>query len=504
MRRLSLVLILVLLLIAGGALFWMGNLSTPSTALALAPTATGGVKVDATALPAVINVSSLASPRVLAWNPNNTQIAWYAASGQPVVVAQGSTPKALVIPCGITPAGDKMILYLGGDTAQPYLYPLDSGTPLSLGTNIGLVCAVPNRVQFSADGNSLALIKYDNKAVEANYTVGTLRILKMPDGSEQRALDNVVGYDLQNDGVTALEFFANTKREANSADLVFWDGSKERKIEENIKPLENCQFVAGRPVRAGDKVFTLLGEKCKVGGSKWRLLRSDFAGGNSVNVGSGPTGSNGGALYFNNSGTNDAMLLPDGKSLLITVPNGLHGDVVNVARVSLSDGALSNVLSGVVVDQYPPTAPRRFLRSPKGDRMAFVTRDGNGGEKLFIYDMSAPETQPVPIAGGNRSDRINGLAWTADGERLYYTITGDDNALIYVTTKGESKRIIRGTFQGLVISADGASAATSEQVQAGTNDLRNNLILINVNDQSKVNLVEGNKGDVALTPLILR
>jgi hypothetical protein len=262
--------------------------------------------------------------------------------------------------------------------------------------------------------------------------------------------------------------------------------------------------VAGRPVRAGDKVFTLLGEKCTVGGSKWRLLRTDFAGGNSVNIGSGPTGSNGGALYFNNSGTNDAILMPDGKSLLITVPNGLHSDLVNLARISLADGTLANVLGSVVVDQYPPTVPRRFLRSPKGDRLAMVTRDANGGEKLYVYDMSTPETQPVPVAGGNRSDRINGVAWTADGQRLYYVITGDDNALLYITTKGESKRVMRGSFQGLVISPDGASAAMSEQVQAGTNDLRNNLILVNVTDQSKVSLVEGNKGDGALTPLVLR
>jgi len=503
MRRLSLAFVIAFVLIAA-VLLWVGSMSAPSTALALAPTATGGVKVDATAIPAVINVSSLTSPRVLAWNPNNSQIAWFAASGQPIAVAQGSTPKSLIIPCGTAPSADRMILYLGGDTAQPYLYPLDNGTPLSLGTNIGLACAVQGRVQFSADGNRLALIKYDNKAVEANFTVGTLRILKMPEGSEQHAADNVIGFDLQNDGIVALQFFANTKKEANSADLFFWDGTKEKKLEEDIKPLENCQFVAGRPVRAGDKIYTLLGEKCKVGGSKWRLLRTDLAGGNSVNVGSGPTGSNGGAVYFNSSATNDAFLSSDGKSLLITVPNGLHADLANLARVSLTDGTLSNVLSGVIVDQYPPTLARRFLRSPKGDRIALVTRDGNGAEKLYIYDLTAPQNQPVAVAGGNRSDRINSVAWTADGERLYYVITGDDNALLYITTKGESKRVIRGTFQGLVISPDGASAAMSEQVKAGTNDLRNNLILVNVTDQSKVNLVEGGKGDGALTPLVLR
>ncbi|MCC7451141.1 MAG: hypothetical protein IT324_27260 [Anaerolineae bacterium] len=520
MRRLAVLILVILIFIVGGAAVFLVTKPVPTAAIAsAAPTdaaATveavpsgdmGKVAVAATATPppapGAINVSSLASPRVLAWNPNKPQLAWYAASGQPVTIAQASSGKALIIPCGLTASGDQMIIYQGGDTAQPFLYPLGNGNPVALGNTTGLACSVQGRTQISPDGTRLGIIKYDSKAVENSYVVGTLRLLKLPEGMEQKALDNVTSFDLQNDGAIVLQFFANTKKEANSADLLFWDGSKERRLEEGIKPLENCQFVAGRSLRVEDKVYTLLGEKCKTGGSKWRLLRTDFAGGNSANLASGPTGSSGGAIYFTNTGANDMWLMPDGKELLIAVPNGLNPDVVNLARLTLDGATINPVLGGVITDQYPPSMPRRFLRSPKGDRLAMVTRDGNGGEKLYLYDLTSPTTQPEVIAGGNRTDRVNALAWTADGERLYYLVSGEDNALRYVT-KNEKKLVVRGQFQGLAVSPDGSAAATSEQVQQSTNDLRNNLILVNVNEQSKVTLVEGGKGESALTPLAVR
>ncbi len=515
MRRLAVLILVILILVVGG----IAAISATTSASKPAPTSTApsvsaapsddkskvAVAPTPTAAPApgAINVSSLASPRVLAWNPNKTQLAWYAASGQPVTISQASSGKALMIPCGLTASGDQMIIYQGGDTAQPYLYPLGSGNPVALGNTTGLACSVQSRTQLSPDGTRLGVIKYDPKAVENNYIVGTLRILKMPEGTEQKALDNVTSFDLQNDGAIALQFFANTKKEANSADLLFWDGAKERRLEEGIKSLENCQFVTGRSLRVNDKVFTLLGEKCKTGGSKWRLLRTDFAGGNSANIASGPTGSSGGAIYFTSVGSNDMWLMPGGKELLVAVPNGLNPDVVNLARLTL-DGSTSNpVLGSVIIDQYPPTMPRRFLRSPKGDRLAMVTRDGNGGEKLYIYDLTAPTNPPEVIAGGNRTDRINAIAWTADGERLYYLVSGEDNALRYAT-KAEKKLVVRGQFQGLAVNPDGSAAAISEQIQQATNDLRNNLILVNVADQSKVTLVEGSKGEGALTPLAVR
>jgi hypothetical protein len=159
----------------------------------------------------------------------------------------------------------------------------------------------------------------------------------------------------------------------------------------------------------------------------------------------------------------------------------------------------------VVIEQYPQVAQNRFLRSPKGDMLALITRDGNGAEQLFTFDLGAPGNAPVKRAGGDRIDRIRGAAWTAEGDRLFYVTIGQENGLFSVGAKEEKpKLIVRGTFQGLAISPDGGFAATSEERKENARDIRNDLVLITTADQSKVKLVEGAKGEGALVPIILR
>src|SRR5579871_2772430 len=128
----------------------------------LAPTATVGVQANATAIPVNIDIGSMASPRVLAFNPNTAQLGWNAAGGGSVVVAKASSGKALMQFCGLNSAGDKAIVYEGGDTAQLFFMPLGSGAAMTLGANIGLACALPGRIQFSPDGNRLGILKYAN------------------------------------------------------------------------------------------------------------------------------------------------------------------------------------------------------------------------------------------------------------------------------------------------------------------------------------------------------
>jgi hypothetical protein len=229
-------------------------------------------------------------------------------------------------------------------------------------------------------------------------------------------------------------------------------------------------------------------------------MRTDFAGGNSSNIGTGSTG----GAYFTNAGTNDLWSLSSTSEMLIAYPNGLAADVVNLIRVSLADGSVKNVINGVTIDQYPPSSARRFLLSPDKQRLLFVTRDGNGGEALYMYNLSTPDEAPTLIAGGNRSARINGVAWSADSQRVYYVLASDTNALSMFTLTGESKLIVRGIFQNLVVSPDGSLAATSEQVRADGNDIRNNLVVIDTNTQQKTVLVEGGRGQSALMPLAVR
>ncbi len=500
MRRLLISVFVIALLLSSFFILSSGSAATASGLLAA--TATPGVVTN----PSNINLSGLGSPRVLAWNPNTKQLAWYASSGQPVALATASSNKALITTCGTNPAGDKMIIYQGGDVAQPFLYGVDGGAPLALGSNLGLACSIQGHTQFSPDGNHLAIIKYDNTSASGNYAYGTLRILKMPDGTEEHATDNTVAFDIQNDGAVALQFFANTKKEANAADLTFWDGSKERRVEQDIKADDNCQFVTGRVLRAGDKVYSLIGEKCKTGGSTWRLRRTDFAGGTAgTDIQTGKTGSNGAALYFSTADSNNMWMLPSGKDILFVTPNGMNSNVVDLQRISVGDNAATNtIMTSVIADTYPPTTPRFLLPNSKGDHLAFVTRDKSGGQKLYLYDLTAPDSQPVAIAGGHAADQITGLAWTADGSRLFYAIVGEDNGVLSVDTKGASSRVERGSFLGLAVSPDGAYLATAAQNQVAAKDIRYNLVQIKTDDGSTTTIVEGAKGEQPITPLIVR
>ncbi len=450
------------------------------------------------------NTTSSGAPRVLAWNKDAKMVAWYATSGQPQKVAEGAATR--VLPCGITPSGDQMLLYRGDTVAQPNLIPLSgSDQPKPIGDGSALACELSGRTAFSPDGTRLAYIKYASDAtINVDFTMGTLRLLKMPDLTEIMAIDKVTAFNLQNDGAAILKFLTNSKGQSDRADLTWWDTSsnKERPLELNFSSLDNCVFTSGRVLRVGDKVYTSLGERCtKPTGSVYRILRTDFAGGNSTNF-VDKTAS--GGKYYPNTNTNDLFALPDGKGLIALYPNGLSTEVANLIWINLADGKVTPILSAVVTDQSPTPMPRRFLRNPQGTQLAMITRNGNGGETLYVYDLSKPESDPAQVTDANRSNRINALAWNKAGDRLVYVVAGDDPSLSYFDLKGEKKLVTRGVFQGLMINAEGTSAATSEQVLADKNDLRNNLVLLSLSDGTRTKLVEGQKGDSALVPLIMR
>src|SRR5258706_10058634 len=515
MRRLIPLVILVLLVVAAYIFVVSPGLTAAdrvpvAAAPAVAPTSSGGGTTNATPIPSTIDLGSVASPRVLAWNPNTAQLAWYDAKGKSVAIGKASTGKAIVIPCGRTSAGDKTLIYEGGDVAQTVLMPLDNGTALSLGSGIGLSCAIPGLTQFSPDGNRLGTIRFDQTVGKQTYTQGTLRVIQISDGTEQFPLDGVASFDLQNDGAVALQFFANTKNQANSADLIFWDGSKKRNIEQGIALANQdtkkvCQFVSAKVLRVSDNVYTMLGEQCQPGGTTWRLRRTPLNGGAAgTDLQSGPTG----GKYAYSADTNNMYLLPGGNQILFSVPNGGTLDLADLARISVDKGEVAKVQSGVAVGRFPPAGPKRFLFSPKGDKLITMTRTGDGSEQLFIYDFNALDKAPVaiPSAGGAKADRINGAAWTADGQKVYFDVIGDTQALfVYDVAGGQSKLVARGTYQGLAINDDGSQAATAEQIKGATPaDNRINFVFVIISEGNKTNIIEGAKGDQALTPFFVR
>ncbi len=198
------------------------------------------------------------------------------------------------------------------------------------------------------------------------------------------------------------------------------------------------------------------------------------------------------------------MLMPSGKELLFTVPSGTAADIANIARITIPDGKLNTVATGAVVPSYPSTHPTQFARTPKGDVLAYVIRNGDGAEQLFMYDLNAPDKQPTSVAGGSKLDRINGIAWSSDGQTLYYNIVGTSQAMFADSLKGDNKLVARGTFENLALSPDGTQAAVSEMTKPTPTDTRHNLVVIKTDDGTKTDILDGAKGDQALTPLLVR
>ncbi len=470
------------------------NTAVPPNAAPTTPIATNNNSASATS----------GNPRVLAWDRDGKQAAWFAATGQPQKVVDGAASRVLL--CGLNPPDGLLVLYHGEAVAQPQLVNLNGQAPLSLGDGSALACDISGRTTFSPDTNKLAFIKYaSNATTAADFTSGALRILKVADGSELASIDNVTAFNLQNDGALFLNFFANSKGDADRADLAWWDAATNKKtvLEQNFQALDNCFFTSGRVLRVADKVYTSLGERCtKPIGSVYRILRTDFAGGHSINF---VDKTNAGGKYWTNTNTNDLFLTPDGKSLLFLYPNGQSTEVANLVRVSLDTGKPTQVIAGVVTDQSPQSLGRRWLLSPDGTQLAFITRSANGGETLYLYDLNHPEALPAAITGSTRSNRVNGIAWNAASDRIAFITTGDDQSLNTFDLKtGSKKLVVRGLFQGLALSPNGAFAAMSEQVQADTNDLRNNLVEVALADGTKTVLVNGGKGGAALVPLAVR
>jgi hypothetical protein len=437
----------------------------------------------------------------MAWNPNAKQLAWYMSTGNLPLITDLSE-RSVVINCGSTRDGD--IIYVGGETAQPILYPHSGGAPINLGDTIGLACSLPDLLQVRSDGQLLGVIQFAQEVIRQNFTAGTLRLLKLPEAQPVYLVAQATAFEVYDDGVLFLRFFEDVNGQAKSGDLRWWDGTTDRILEENIEAIQNCQLVAGRIAKSGNTVYSLLGERCAGKGSTWRLLETRFDTdktlGNSKNIANLATG----GRYFTNAGSLNVWPLPDGEQVLITYPNGVAADLVDMVRVDRDTGDVQSVIENLVIDQHPPSVPRRLLLNAAGDRVAFVTRDPDGGETLYLYNLKEPQTDPVRIAGGNRSERITGIAWTADGQRLFYAVTGDLSSVSVFSLTGEDKLITRGVFQSIAIDPEGKYVAASEQIRTDANEIRNNLTAIEVSTGNRNALVTGEKGEAALTPLIVR
>ena len=487
-------------------------LVAPTTVHSEIPSSASQTAVSKTVAPANTDssaaiASTVGSPRVLAWSKDAKQLAWYSATGNQTVLSGAATA---TMACGanpIWPAADKLIVYHGNNNAPAQLISLSdpAAAPTAIGDSSAVGCDLGGRTAFSPDKKRLALISFTaDSTTVATYAIGKFRIVNVADGTEQTSIDGVNAFSLENNGALLIHLIPNSKNIADQADIGWWDATtnKERFLERSVKATDKCFFVNASVVHVADKVYTSFGENCTPPApAGYRILRTDFAGGNSSNwVQHTATSGN----YFNNSATNYLTVLPDNQTLLLAVANGLKARIANLLRVNIADATITPLMQSVVMDSSPQSGPHRYLFNPQRTLLAFVVANTNNGETLYVYDLSKPTQAPAPITDGTRSNQLTGLVWNAAGDRVIYTVTGDDASLGYFDLTAGKNLVVRGIFQGLALSADGLTAATTEQIKVAATDLRYNVVTVALADGTKTVLVTGDKGVSPLEVLALR
>jgi len=479
----------------------------PPTEAKTAMPATETVAIT-TNVPAIAaNSNNGGSPRVLAWGKDTKQLAWYSAAGTQPVLSGVAQFTMLCSATPVWPTNDRAIVYHGGATTTLQLISLidPAAPPAMLADGSAIGCDLAGRTAYSPDGKRLALLKYtSDTSTSTSFGAGTFNLVSIPDGAIVGSVDNVDAFALENSGALLVHLIPNSKNQADQADLGWWDATanKERILERGIKSSDKCFFISASVVHVADKVYTAFGENCTApAGSAYRILRTDFAGGNSSNwVPHTGVGGN----YFSYTNTNYLTVLPDNQTLLLAVPNGLKSRIANLLRINISDATVTPLIQSVIMDASPQNGARRFLFNAQGTLLAFVVINTNNGETLYAYDLTKPNQAPAQVTDATRSNAITGLAWNASGDRLIYTVIGDDSSLSYFDLTAGKNLVTRGTFQGLALSSDGQTVATVEQIKQTPTDVRYNLVAIAMTDGTKTLLVTGDKGASGLDVLALR
>src|SRR5262249_51826133 len=112
---------------------------------------------------------------------------------------------------------------------------------------------------------------------------------------------------------------------------------------------------------------------------------------------------------------------------------------------SISGDFLSERLGGnrtlVLVDrtgtrpsiQLPPGVYQHPRISPDGKQLAVVVVDENGGQDIWIYDLSGPASPQRLTYGGNNQNPV----WTPTGDRIvFFSNRGPDSGLFWQRADG--------------------------------------------------------------------
>ncbi len=469
-------------------------------------------------------LAQLPSGEALVWQsvgtPDRPDIAgtlfWHAPGrGEPVNLSDVPNEGAgtRVFPCGpdaVSPDGSYMVAYIGPLHGAIYRLPLDrpgdSGEIIRWGEAGVLACNGNGRARFSPDGERWAYLDYPVNVTSGLYPAGTLRVLSTADGSQVESFDNVVAFDLRDDGLYYVQFFPRQGNAVEAA-VYWWDGADSDRLQ-TLAPATDCNWrsAALDSVDGSDRVVISLAERCG-NGSQWRLF--SFAGQGEVNE---HVYMPSGGGYFTDSFTNQVYWLPGGQGVLATFPNGRAKNIANLVLVTLDNNTVTLITPAVTVDSYPDGRAGHLRFSPDGRFLAYVSTTPNNEftiHRLAVDGSLEPVSIPIRMSVGVTISTFffrpdGGLAYVAGGA------DGDDNALFLLPAGADEPTQITGTYGQYMRAAGLAThdhALLLEHVPPpeGSRTPSVNLVGITFDGGDRVVLVEGRAaGNAFAYPLAWR
>ncbi|MFC1960033.1 TolB family protein [Chloroflexota bacterium] len=373
----------------------------------------------------------------------------------------------LVFPCGpdaVMADGSAMMAYIGREVGGPergglYRVGLQEGGELTRLADVhALACIGRGMATFSPNGSRWAYLDYPADVTRTSvFAYGDLHVLSVPDGALLDSAEDIVAFDLRDDGAYVVEFFTDGQGKADEAAVFWWTGEGVREWAA-FEPAEDCQWtsaaVAATP--AGDTVAVSLGETCENIGSQWRLFSVTQDGVTTEHVNM-PAG----GRYLPHVTDNQLYYLPDGQHVLATVPDG-SGRTVNLVLAALAENTVTLVSENVMVDALPGGRSYNMQLSPDGKLLAFVSKTPNNENAIHRLSLDG-SYEPLTLSAGARNDEVSSFAFRPDNGLVYIAggVDGRDNSMMLLpVTATEPQRLTRGEFlrDNLVVTDDVALA----------------------------------------------
>lgn len=391
------------------------------------------------------------------------------------------TGTSRVVACGSrakSPDGLHFAFYVGLDTGTLYLM---NGTanPVAIDNDFrALGCVGLNALKYSPDSQRLAALAYKPNADTNEYPDGALHLVNTTAGDVARSFENVTAFDLDNDQLVFLRFYATDRGEADEVGVFTWNGNEEQEVA-TFYADEGCKFTSGQVGLASDRrVMILMGHRCRTGDTRtsWRVYVLDRLNRRANMVLTDfQTGS-----FLSFSSTNNLIFSPDATMTYFTVPDGVTSNTVAVIGISMDDLTTTRTLiSGDAVMAKLDTRPYDFARnaypvlSSDNRWLAVVTNPVQNVSAVTVLDLTAPQAERLVIETERREDVVVDMLFTPDHTRLIFISGGSEgrqNSLQSLNlTSGAESVIQEGRYGHGVISADGEDIAVMEWKIANPN-----------------------------------